>query len=219
MTRKSALFVVVTLAGLVLPSVASAQNSKFEGFYLGGYLSYSDVRADVSLSGVGSVDESGDGFGGGALIGFGGTNWDGRLYGAIELDVGYDGAQYDESATVAGLGTASLDVETQLTFGVSGRIGTVIADDFLLYGKIGYVRTNAEAELEGNVVGIGPFSVSDDEWFDGFRFGAGLEGMVANNISIRAEYTYTIYDDPDIAPGLSIDPDQHLVRIGASYYF
>ncbi|HEY5597244.1 MAG TPA: outer membrane beta-barrel protein, partial [Kiloniellales bacterium] len=101
----------------------------------------------------------------------------------------------------------------------SGRIGAVVAQDFLLYGKVGYVRTNAKAELQANLVGLGSFSASDDDWYDGVRFGGGIEGMLANNIGVRAEYTYTIYDVPDLFPGVSTDANQHLFRIGAVYYF
>ena len=98
-----------------------------------------------------------------------------------------------------------------MTYGASFHIGYVIADDLLLYGRLGYVRTNVEASLTG-------FG-SDDEDFDGFRFGGGVEGMLADNIGVRGEYTYTIYDDPFDIPGLDVDANQHLLRVGIAYYF
>ena len=215
--RKLFLFMGAALVALAFSGVAAAQNTAFEGYYFGGYLSYSKIEVEVGVTGAGSIDEDLDGFGGGALIGYGGTN--GQIYGSIEAHIGYDGAQWDESFSDPNVGTGTLDIETQLNFGVSARFGTVMADRYLIYGKLGYVRTNAEADLTANLVNIGAVSASDDEWFDGFRFGGGLEGMVADNIAIRGEYTYTIYSDPDIVPGLEIDADQHLILLGIAYYF
>ncbi len=43
--------------------------------------------------------------------------------------------------------------------------------------------------------------------------------MLSNNLSARAEYTYTIYEDALDIPGVDLDVDQHLVRIGVAYYF
>ena len=95
------------------------------------------------------------------------------------------------------------------------RVGGVIDDNLLIYGRFGWVRTNAE--LEVSVTGLGSASIDDD--FDGLRIGGGVEGMLADNIGIRGEYTYTMYEDVDIIPGVNLDPNQHLFRIGVAYYF
>ena len=220
--RKILLFVGAVIAGMSFSGAASAQGTPFEGYYLGGYLSYSKVDVEFGETGGGSValkilSPDVAGFGGGALIGFGGTN--GQYYGSIEGHIGYDGAQWDESFSDPNFGTGTVDIEAQLNFGFSGRFGLVMADRYLLYGKLGYVRTNTELSVQANLNNFGAVSVSDDEWFDGFRFGGGLEGMVADNVAIRGEYTYTIYNDPDIAPGIEIDADQHLILLGVAYYF
>ena len=97
-----------------------------------------------------------------------------------------------------------------MTFGLGARIGGVIDDRYLIYGRFGWVRTNAEA----SVTGFG----SEDEDFDGFRFGGGAEA-IWGNFGYRAEYTYTIYDDPFDIPGVDVDTDQHLFRVGVAYYF
>ena len=75
----------------------------------------------------------------------------------------------------------------------------------------GYQRTNAELSVSG-------FG-SEDEWFDGFRFGGGLEGFITDNFALRAEYTYTIYNDPTDITGVDLDVNQHLARVGGAYYF
>ncbi|MCZ6742971.1 MAG: outer membrane beta-barrel protein [Alphaproteobacteria bacterium] len=202
MTNKSWVFAAAFATSLSMAGAASAQNSNFEGFYVGGQAGWSIVEADGSITGVGTFDDDGDGLGGGGFIGYGGTN--GILYGSIEAELGWDGA--DWSGTV--LGTPA-EVETRLTGGVSFRVGAVVADNLLLYGRIGWVRTNAEATH---------ISIStQDENFDGLRGGAGVEGKFGN-VGIRGQYTYTDYDDPDI-PGWVIDAEQHLFRVGVAYYF
>ena len=50
-------------------------------------------------------------------------------------------------------------------------------------------------------------------------FGGGVEGMLADDIGVRGEYTYTMYEDIDVIPGVNVDPDQHLIRVGIAYYF
>lgn len=204
MTQNSLIFAVAFVASISIAGVASAQNSAFEGAYVGGQIGYSNINVEVTVAGVGSADDNLDGFGGGGFIGFGGTN--GQLYGAVEAELGFDGA--DWSATSGGI---TADVEAQLTFGFGARIGAVIDDRYLIYGRAGWARTNVEL----SVTGIG----SDNEDFDGFRFGGGLEWMPADNIGVRGEYTYTIYDDPFDISGVDFDLNQHLLRIGVAYYF
>jgi outer membrane immunogenic protein len=192
------------LIGLSMADSAAAQSSRFDGFYIGGQGHYSYINVDIDVAGVGSADDNLDGFGGGGFIGFGGTNK--NWYGGIEAEVGYDNADWSES-----IGGTTLEVETQLTFGVSARLGAVLADRYLLYARAGWVRTQAEA----SVTGFG----SEDEWFDGFRFGGGLEGFITDNFAVRTDYTYTIYNDPTNISGVDFDVNQHLFRVGGAYYF
>ena len=203
MTKKSLIFAITFAASLSMAGVASAQKSNFEGPYVGGQAGYSIINVDITTS-AGSADDDMDGFGGGGFIGFGGTN--GSLYGSIEAEVGYDGASW--SAVSGGL---TVDVEAQLTYGVGFRIGGVVADDLLLYGRIGWVRTN----MELSVTSLG----SADQDFDGFRIGGGVEGMLADRIGVRGEYTYTMYEDPFSVSGVEFDINQHLFRVGVAYYF
>jgi outer membrane immunogenic protein len=203
MTTKSLIFAVAFAASLSMAGAASAQKSNFEGPYVGGQAGYSIINVDITTS-AGSADDDMEGFGGGGFVGFGGTN--GSLYGSIEAEVGYDGASW---STVSG--GLTVDVEAQLTYGVGFRIGVVVADNLLIYGRVGWVRTNTEL----SVTSLG----SADEDFDGGRIGGGVEGMLADNIGVRGEYTYTMYEDPFSASGVEFDINQHLFRVGVAYYF
>ena len=189
---------------------AAAQTGvpSFNGFYVGGQAGYSRITDEVAVAGITVFDETADGIGGSGFIGFEGTN--NNIYGAIEAELGYDGA--DWSATGGGL---TLDVEAQLTYGVGLRVGGFVANRYLIYGRLGWVRTNFEATA--TLAGVG--SASSDADFDGFRFGGGVEGMLGGNVSARAEYTYTIYEDPFDISGVDFDINQHLFRIGMAYHF
>ena len=199
MIKKSSIFVAALVASFATAQVASAQSSPFDGVYVGGQAGYSYIDVELSIDDLGSEDDNLDGFGGGAFIGFGAVN--NQVYGGLEAEVGYDGADWSETAE-----GITVDLEAQLTYGLSARVGGVIADKYLIYGRVGWVRTNFE-------LSISDFG-SGDEYFDGIRFGGGVEAMLSNNLSARAEYTYTIYED-----ALDIDINQHLVRIGVAYYF
>ena len=218
MTTKSVIFAAALVASISIAGVASAQESAFEGFYVGGKAGYSSITDEIAVAGITVIDETADGIGGGVFVGFGGTN--GSLYGAIEAEVGYDGAQWGISGS-SGTTSATLDVEAQLAYGVGFRIGGVIADDLLLYGRLGWVRTNFETTLTVTTdTASGSASIDTD--LDGFRFGGGVEWMLADNIGVRGEYTYTIYDVDDFTVnGVAVEEDttQHLFRIGVAYYF
>ncbi len=192
---------------IALPGAAAAQDdrSRFFGFYVGGQGAYSYIDVDASATGVGSANEDMDGFGGGGYAGFGGTN--GPVYGAIEVELGYDNADWTEGLG----GGVTAEAETELTYGVSFLLGGVFEDRYLVYGRAGWQRTHAEA----SVTGFG----SESEDFDGIRVGGGFQAFITDNISARAEYTYTWYEDAIDIPGVDFDIAQQLFRVGVAYHF
>ena len=218
MTKNSLIFAATLFASISIAGVAFAQNSAFEGAYVGGQVGYSSITDEVKVAGITVIDETADGFGGGGFVGFGGTN--GSLYGAVQAEVGYDGAQWSISGS-SGTTSATLDVDAEITYGVDFRIGGVIADKYLIYGRAGWVRTNFK--VSGTVTtATATGSASTDLDLDGLRFGGGLEWMPADNIGVRGEYTYTIYSVDDFTVnGILVEEDttQHLFRIGVAYYF
>lgn len=65
-------------------------------------------------------------------------------------------------------------------WGVSGRLGTKLNDSTGLYARVGYARTK---------VGYDDGVVSDHQWLDGVRYGAGIETKVTDSVALRAEFT------------------------------
>ena len=69
---------------------------------------------------------------------------------------------------------------------VTGRLGFA-ADKFLIYAKGGWATANVE--VSGRDIGLADrFSFSDRQ--SGWTVGAGVEYMLARNISLAAEYSF-----------------------------
>lgn len=113
----------------------------------------------------------------------GGDSESGIAYG---IAGGYDfrsgGAVFGLEAEAADSTTDDAGVEAGRDLYLGGRVGAVVGSNLLLYGKVGY--TNARASVAG-------FGTN----FDGVRAGAGLEMLVGRNMSLRAEYRYSNYED------------------------
>ena len=79
----------------------------------------------------------------------------------------------------------------------------------IIYGRVGYVGTTFQTTTFLSLA-------TAETNLSGLRIGAGAEIMVADkidnisNISVRAEYTNTVYDDPF---------SQTLYSIGVNFYF
>lgn len=117
----------------------------------------------------------------------------------VELDVlnirgGYDFTQYfgvegellvglgDEDVTV---GAVTGDVSLDYGLGVFAKAQYPLAEQFSVYGRLGYIYHEAEANVAG-------FSLSGDE--DGFGYGVGAEWAVSGPNAVRFDYTRYDYD-------------------------
>lgn len=76
-------------------------------------------------------------------------------------------------------------VKKEIGYGVTGRVGYEFSQQYLGYGLLGYER--ARVEIAG-----------DKEDFDGFRYGAGVETKVQNNISLRTEISQARLKKDDV---------------------
>ncbi len=192
-----------TAIAVVMMSTPVLAQSAFDGFYVAGLLGHSTINSE-------SGDESMEGFGGVGAIGYGYAV--GQFYGGIEAELGYDGSEWGVSASGPGA-SASLDINAGLTYGLSARLGAVIADKVLIYGRAGIVKTSFEADVSLTIAGVGSASASGDEDLTGFRFGGGIETLITDQIGLIGEYTYTRYGDEFYFEG------QHLFRVGVAYHF
>lgn len=116
---------------------------------------------------------------------------DGILYG---IGAGYDfrtgnvvlGIEGEVLESTTGDCAGAVCVDASRDFYIGGRVGGVVNNNLLIYGKVGY--SNARIEVTNG-------NVEDSTNLDGIRAGAGLEWLIPGSpLSLRAEYRYTNYE-------------------------
>lgn len=223
MRTASALLTATALVALAAtPAMAK---SAFDGPYVGvaaGYTWFNpDARTTTPNTGLNErVDESVDGLTGVAFLGYGQT-FD-NFYLGGEAELGW--SDLDKTVRV---GTNPYTYESGLTYGLSARVGYVVTPDTLLYGRVGWQRTELDVKGQlNNVVTIGGFipRVNESKDIDAWRLGAGVEHVIGPNLLARAEYVYTNYEDVTLrytgnVATQKLNPDEHAVRVGVAYRF
>ena len=107
------------------------------------------------------------------------------------------------------------------------RVGYVLPNGSLLYGRIGAVQTRFNTMYnKGNSAGAW---INRSDTLGGTRFGLGAEIPASQNTFVRMDYSYTRYDDtvsfvttqdgganPD---AMRFDNTESLARLGLGYRF
>lgn len=194
----------LALAAVLVAPAAHAEG--FQGLYAGvegGFDNYEVKVDDIDISyltgfeSTGSFDGlSGNGAMGGVFAGYhlGG----GSTFAAIEGFAQFSDASISISAT-DGVDTIGLSVRAKESFGAAARLGVKVNNATGVYARVGWLSTNFESKLnDGTTV------YKDSDYEDAIQYGAGLETMVSNNMSLRAEYLMADYGNQGI-DGLSID--------------
>lgn len=150
--------------------VEAAPANNWTGFYLGVLGGYGWATADTDA--VGDIDA--DGF---DIGGYAGANWQwGNFVVGAEGDVLFPWR--DNSA-------GGITADQGLNGSLRARAGIAL-DRFLLYGTAGLAGTELELSSAAG---------SDEQALWGWTAGAGVEGMITDNITARVEYRYTDYAD------------------------
>jgi outer membrane immunogenic protein len=122
------------------------------------------------------------------------------------------------------------------SWAIGGRLGFLAMDNALIYVLGGYTeaKIKSESDLSDDNNGNIQFKTSDSSWEDGWFVGGGIEALLTDNISLKAEYRYNDYGsvkrddsgfvdcDCDEAFGASnqdADVTVHSVRAVLSYRF
>jgi len=111
---------------------------------------------------------------------------------------------------------------------LSAKLGYLHRDDIFLYGKAGLVQTTIKQKFTDiNNVGCYLTDIKKTKNKDGYLLGAGIEYMLKNNLSIKAEYNYSRLGK-DASHGLCRGTDPHTFEnhlkinsyhFGLNYYF
>ncbi len=190
---------------------AGLDGNPFEGLYLGFNANYSKVTSNATFeileptinifNGISSIDESA-GYGG-VLYGGIGTNILGPMYVGIEGGLGVNGG----TASISD-GTAEMGLKAGFSFDVTGRIGMTVSENILIYGLGGY--TSMKFSSQG-------FLNDQSASKGGYRYGAGLEFMIMEDIAIRVEYARTEHSALTWINGgdsFRFDPSTQVIKIG-----
>lgn len=197
-------------ADLIVDEVAleaAVPSGDWSGAYIGGHAGFAAGTVDWEVVGAPGFGDSydTDGWLFGAQMGY---NWQ-----SDKLVFGLEGVV--SLSTVGGDSSPISSSQTNWTASLLGRVGYDF-DGILLYALAGVTVANAT----GSIIVVG----DNTQTHVGGTIGAGVEALVADNVSVKAEYNYTQYGTAtyDYVPGLfEVDADYstHTVKAGVNFHF
>lgn len=203
-------------ADLIVDDVAVAAATTgvdWSGAYVGGSLGFVSGTVDWFVPGPDFGDSYGvSGWSAGVQ---GGYNWqmDSVVFG-IEGDIALGGIEGDEDDFG---GPIAISRTINWTASLRGRVGYAW-DSILFYATGGLAAANSTGSVSA-------FILNDDvtNTHVGWTVGAGIEAMVTDNVSLKAEYsyadygteTYTYFGGLDVETGFTT----HTFKVGANFHF
>ena len=209
------------------PAVASRSATELRGLYTGAHLGHGTLASQASgIHDIGAGDYpftgefANTGFTGGFFAGYGHTV--NRVYLGLELDAEASNLGWYHERDTGGPGGRDFAVEKRGGYGAGLRVGYVLDNGSLLYGRVGAVRTRFNTHYDK-----GPSNPVDrSDTLDGTRLGLGAEIPASENAFIRMDYSYTRYaDSVDFVTAhanedvMSFENSESLVRLGLGFRF
>jgi opacity protein-like surface antigen len=251
---KNGLAVVCFITSLSLATSALAiglyqgqEKPYFDGFYagLGGgvvhsqanvedYFSAKTAGGDPGLSLNHTLDLGKHGVNGNIFAGFGKT-LKSCYYLGFELFGNLFSQKMEGSFTAKNILKLSSEVKNPYSLGGDIRAGYLVFPRVMLYVLFGLDYAKFEVENTYADIGVTPGKMANDfnKWRWGYMPGAGIEVGLAHHLSLRAQYTYTIYNSfsrsiterrPENLNELwtlktKVDPERSLFTLKLSYLF
>jgi len=202
------------------------------GPYAGAQVGYGTLSTEVEGlhneaggSGTGPYayqsDFAGQGVHSGLFVGYGWL-FD-RIYAGVELEAEVNGMEWYRERETEGSGGRRFSVEVKEGYGASARLGYQFRTGTLAYLRAGVVSSKFITRYAKG--GNRAYDIYDDDYLDGFRYGAGLEAPVTSRVFVRLEFTHTEYDDYNVTTAhtnsdqMDFEPVQELARLGILYRF
>lgn len=214
------------VADVVEPQVS------WTGFYIGANAGAGAVVNRIEAEDFGDFDfdgVGGEGFLGSLMAGFNYQVSDSFVIG-LQGDIGLADLKSELDVDIFnGLATLNADAKLDWFASASLRAGWLPSPDTMIYVIGGY--SYAHYQLEGELfldIGDGiEADVDEDQDFNGYHLGAGVESMLTDNLTVRVEYRFTQYGKEDGIFGLDeaffeefdTEPSTHTGTIGISYLF
>lgn len=195
-----------------------------DGFYIGvglGYDAYK-IRQSTSTSRAGVTTSlnpplSAKGWNGSLFAGYG--QYFDYFYIAGEILASASNAQATWGSGTSLGNSFNTKVNARGSYGISILPGVRLNNTSLLYGRIGYLRTDFKDNQFGTIAGVLHYNNSNSQWKNGFNYGLGIETLVYDNLSLRGEYTYTQYGSFSSSSVTSFTPSNNQFVLGLLYHF
>ncbi|MEJ2347122.1 MAG: outer membrane beta-barrel protein, partial [Gammaproteobacteria bacterium] len=184
-----------------------ASAASYPGFYVGGQVGFGALNSDADGTRGGAGGSNTDiatmgslGPSEGLFAGWGFTH--DRWYLGLELEA--SDSQADWYHTKDKTGGRTFSVDKNRSYGASARLGYVLRNGALFYGRLGGVRTTFHTYYtqSGNPPGL--TTVDGDFNQNGLRYGLGLEVPAGQHAFWRMDYTYTAYKDYNVDYGVDV---------------
>lgn len=206
MRKWTSLGLTIAATAMATTQAAAQQASPaWNGFYAG--LNAGGMFGDTSgsFAGPGGFSGAGSGFAGGAQAGY---NY---LLGPVVLggEIDFQGSTY--TASVNGGGNFGPFSTTERTPWFS-----------TMRARLGYPVGTVMPYLTGGAVWgqrsiDGPISATANYWT--WTAGGGIEGLVAERVSMKLEYLYMGTPSTSLLPGSNETTNNNLIRVGVNYHF
>ena len=192
------------MAGLGMGTASAQTGSDWNGFYIGLHGGYNSGQVEGEYD---SFKHSNEGAAIGILGGYNRAVGD-WLVGA-EADFTYFIDNNDGGWEGGGRGP---HFETELDYMLSlrARLGYPMGK-FLPYGTVGVGWLEADTTVGG--------CCSGDSSHFGIMYGAGVEYMLTDNLSLRGEYIRGVFDGDEAFPYFDVQPKTNVVRLGLIWRF
>lgn len=138
----------------------------------------------------------------------------GKAYLGVEGEVETSSAGHEHIRAPTG---RTFAVEKNVGYGANLRLGYVLDDRALFYGRAGLVRTKFATRYS-----TGAVSLDQDDTQTGYRFGGGIEVPVTSSIFLRLDFTHTTYGRYMVDYGSGVDrfdPSESQFRLGVGFRF
>lgn len=204
----------------IVAGTSCAHAETFSGPFIGAQISRDayEVKAEGTDLGIAALDLdglSGNGIGGGLYVGYDYALSNSVFFG-VEANANYSGASISASLD-DGTNSVSGKIQARESFGLSGRLGAMIADNTALYARGGWQSTKFKASAFDGVDSYGTKTMQD-----ALVYGAGLETRIGAQTSIRVEYLIEDYGSAGLNKDLGangIRVDNNKLSLGISWRY
>lgn len=212
--------------------IVSVDPKYLDGLYVGAMIGHGVINSEMTaVQKLGDVNQStlladfgNDGFTGGAFLGYGQTF--GQWYLGLELEAEAATFGWHHDRTISGGGGRDFYVHKKGGFGESVRLGYVLRNGSMFYGRVGRVETKFNSIYERGAADGSPKYIDQDNVLQGVRVGLGTEIPFNKSLFVRMDYSYTNYESYSFTTGHATAPDfvtynndESMFRLGFGYHF